>query len=269
MCIFLQHTLSPLFSATWLSVYGVVATSFFVVRFLLCACLVNPPSRMLLAHFSLVFSASEDKQRVLHKLTGFLHRSVNPFQHTWCRLRACRFLNISSIFAICCPLRGERVSFQFVRLRSPRWRSRSSDWFFCGDVPVASSRTPMTLSLSYHESRAEGYSANSPTSTVSSSFVVQCTENGSLFCFQACQPVQRNPIPPMKHISPMIQVGNVFQQYLLPLRMDGYSVDGTLDVDNSLSASSSSVPSWTLNSCRRRHFFVILRRCCFNTFCAR
>ena len=71
--------------------------------------------------------------------------------------------------------------------------------FFCGDVPVASSRTPITLSLSYHESRAEGYSVNSQTSTVSSSFVVQCTENGSLFSLQACQTVQRNPIPPMKH----------------------------------------------------------------------
>ena len=57
---------------------------FFVVRFLLCACLVNPPSRMLLVQFSLVFSALEDKQRVLHKLTSFLHRLVNAFEHTWC-----------------------------------------------------------------------------------------------------------------------------------------------------------------------------------------
>ena len=185
------------------------------------------------------------------------------------RLRACKFLDICRNFAIRCPLRGELVSFQFARLRSPRWRTESSAWFFCGDVLVASSRTPITLSLSYHESRAEGYSANSPTSTVSSSFVVQCTENGSLSSSQACQPVQRNPIPPMKHISPMIHVGYVLQQNLVLQCMDGYSDDGTAGCDTSPSASSSSVPSWTLNSCRRRHFFVTLRRCCFNTFCAR
>ena len=104
---------------------------------------------------------------------------------------------------------------------------------------------------------------------VSSSFVVQCMENGSLFSLQACQPVRRNPIPPMKYISPMIQVGYVFQQNLVLQCMDGNSDDGTEVCGTSLSASSSSVPSWTLNTCRRRHFFVILRRCCFNIFCAR
>ena len=40
------------------------------------------------------------------------------------RLRACRFLDIFSIFAICCPLRGERASFLFVRLLPPRWCTR-------------------------------------------------------------------------------------------------------------------------------------------------
>ena len=57
---------------------------FFVVRFLLCGCLVNPPSRKLLVQFCLVFSASEDKQRVHHELTSFMHRLVNALEHTWC-----------------------------------------------------------------------------------------------------------------------------------------------------------------------------------------
>ena len=73
--------------------------------------------------------------------------------------------------------------------------------------------------------------ADFPTSTVSSSFVVQCTENGSLFSLQACQPALRNPIPPMKQISPMIQVGYVFQQNLVLQCMDGYSDDGTAGCD--------------------------------------
>ena len=49
---------------------------------------------------------------------------VNPLFTNVTRLRACRFLDICSIFAICCPLRGERASFLFARLLSPRWRTR-------------------------------------------------------------------------------------------------------------------------------------------------
>ena len=41
-----------------------------------------------------------------------------------------------------------------------------------GNVSVANSRTPITLSLSYHESPAEGYFVHSPTSAVSSSSLV-------------------------------------------------------------------------------------------------
>ena len=57
---------------------------FFIVRLLLCGCLVNPPSRKLLAQFFLVFSASEDKQRVHRVLSGFIHRLVKVLEHTWC-----------------------------------------------------------------------------------------------------------------------------------------------------------------------------------------
>ena len=84
------------------------------------------------------------------------------------------------------------------------------------------------------ESPAEGYSANSPTSAVSSSCVVHCAENGSLFDLQACQPVQCNPMPAVRYISPMIQVGHVLQQNLC---MDGCSDDGTASYDTSLSSS--------------------------------
>ena len=71
----------------------------------------------------------------------------------------------------------------------------------------------------------EGYFADSLVSAVSSSFVVPCSENHSLFNFQACQPVQCNPMPPMKCISPMIQVGYLFQQNLVLQCVDDYSDD--------------------------------------------
>ena len=78
----------------------------------------------------------------------------------------------------------------------------------------------MTVSLTYHESRtnqcAEGYSADSSISAVSSSFVFHYTENGSLFNLQACLLVQRNPLPTMEYISLMIRVGYVFQPRLAP-----------------------------------------------------
>ena len=89
------------------------------------------------------------------------------------------------------------------------------------------------------------------------------------FSLQACQPVRCNPIPPMKYISPTIQVGHVFQQNLVLQCTNGNPDDGTEVCGTSLSASSSTIPSWTLKTCRRRHFFVILRRCCFNIFYAR
>ena len=38
----------------------------------------------------------------------------------------------------------------------------------------------------------------------------------------SCQPVQCNPMPPMKYISPLIQVGYVLQQTLVPRGMDGF-----------------------------------------------
>ena len=99
-------------------------------------------------------------------------------------------------------------------------------------VSVAKSKTLKTLSLSYHESRAiqseEGYSADSPTSVESSSFVVQCTRNWFLFYLQTCQPVQCNSMPTMKYTSLMIRVGFVFQPYSLHQCMAAYSVDGTL-----------------------------------------
>ena len=101
------------------------------------------------------------------------------------RLRTCRFLqNLRHLLST-----ARRAGF-FPICSSP-FAEVAHEKFglvFCGDVLVASSRTPITPSLSYHESRVEGYSANSPTSAVSSSFVVQCTENGSLFSLQAVSP---------------------------------------------------------------------------------
>ena len=69
------------------------------------------------------------------------------------------------------------------------WLGRGAhDQNSCGNVPVANSRTPMPLSMSYPESRtiqcAEGYSTDSSTSAESSSFVVHCAESRSLF--QVC-----------------------------------------------------------------------------------
>ena len=48
------------------------------------------------------------------------------------------------------------------------------------------------------------------------------------------------PMPPMKHISPRIQVGYVFQHTLVPQCMDAYSDDGTAGCDTLLSASCSN-----------------------------
>ena len=81
------------------------------------------------------------------------------------------------------------------------------------------------------------------------SFVVHCAKNGSLFDLQACQPVQCNPMPAVKYISPMIQVGYVFQQNLVLQCMDGYSDEATAGYDTSLSSSCSNA-SWTLGNCR-------------------
>ena len=68
-------------------------------------------------------------------------------------------------------------------------------------------------SMSYPESRtiqcAEGYSADSSTSAESSSFVVFCATNGSLFNLQALSARSAQPMPPMKDISPLIQVRNL------------------------------------------------------------
>ena len=69
---------------------------------------------------------------------------------------------------------------------------------------------------------------DTPTSAVSSSFVVHGAENGSPFDLQACQPVQCNPLPPVKYISPMIQVG--LQERTMPalLGMNGFGRIGML-----------------------------------------
>ena len=61
------------------------------------------------------------------------------------------------------------------------------------------------------------YFADSSTSTQSSSIVVRCSENESLFNLQTFQLVQCNPIPPMKHISPLIQ-GVVLERFVLIVR---------------------------------------------------
>jgi len=123
----------------------------------------------------------------------------------------------------------------------------------CGNVSVANSRTPMPLSLSYPESQtiqcAEGYSTDSSRSAESSSFVVECTADGSLINVQACQPVQCNAMPPMKYINPMVQVQYVFGQNAAVQCMDGYSDDGTVGGSTSFSTSCLSDGSWTLSDC--------------------
>ena len=98
--------------------------------------------------------------------------------------------------------------------------------------------------------------ANSQTSAVSSSFVVHCAENGSLFDLQACQPVECNPMPAVRYISPMVQVGCVNQQNLVLQCVDGYSDGGTAGYDTSLSSSCSKDASWTLSNCRPWHSAV-------------
>ena len=87
---------------------------FIVVRFLLCACLVNPP-----ADFS---TSAVSSPFVVHCAENWLLSYIVSFR------------------------RGGAREF--------------SAWLFSGDVPVASSRTPITLSLRYHECRVEGYSAS-------------------------------------------------------------------------------------------------------------
>ena len=99
----------------------------------------------------------------------------------------------------------------------------------CGNVPVANSRSPMPLSMSYPESRAiqcaEGYSTDSSTSAESSSFVVHCAESGPLCTLQACQPVQCNAMLPLKCIKSMIHV-EYFVWTKLDSPMYGWLFDG-------------------------------------------
>ena len=123
----------------------------------------------------------------------------------------------------------------------------------CGNVSVANSRTWMPLSISYLESRtilcAEGHSTDSSTQQ-SLRHLSSTAQRGSLFNLQACQLVQCDAMPPMKHINPMIQVECVFGQNLAVQCIDGYLVDGTAGGDTSSSASCSSDGSWTLSDCR-------------------
>ena len=69
-------------------------------------------------------------------------------------------------------------------------------------------------SMIYPESRtiqcAEGYSADSSTSAESSSFVVYCAKNGSLFNLEALSARSAQPMPPTKYISPLFRVENAF-----------------------------------------------------------
>ena len=206
MCIFLQHTLSPLFSTTWLSVYGVVATSSSLCDF----SYVDVSSIRLLESYwyNLVLSSAPRRtssEFITSSLASCIDWSIPlntlgvPFSaHRPCpgicglyrrqRLRACRFLDISTIFVICCPARGERVSCQFCSCYSVAQDGTHEKFGFgqtahnqhsCGNVPVANSRTSST---SYPENRtikcAERYSTNSSTLPGSSSFVVHCAENG-------------------------------------------------------------------------------------------
>ena len=77
--------------------------------------------------------------------------------------------------------------------------------------------------------------------------MVQCTQNGSLFSLQVCQPVQCNPMPPTKYISLMIRVGYVLRPNMLLQCMDGHSDDATAGCCTSLNAACPSDPSWTLS----------------------
>jgi len=76
----------------------------------------------------------------------------------------------------------------------------------------------MPLSISYLESRtilcAEGYSTDSSTQQCLR-HLSSTAQRGSLFNLQACQLVQCDAMPPMKHINPMIQVECVFGQNLV------------------------------------------------------
>ena len=129
----------------------------------------------------------------------------------------------------------------------------------CGNVSVANSSTPITLSLSHPESRtihsAEEYSANSSTSAQYSSFGVHRAENGSLvnlLVYSFCQGGAREfglvEGPITNILSLMIWVGYASQPNLHFQCTDGCSDDATACSLTSPSAACSSDPSWTLSS---------------------
>ena len=194
---FLKYTLSPSLFATWLSVYVVVATSSWScdfshvhvssIRLLECYwcsfVLSSAPRRTSSEFITSSLASCIDWSMPVNTLgvpysAHSLSRNVRTIPVS--RLRACRLLDIIRIFAICCPLRGARVSFQFARLRSPRWRTRSSAWFFLWERSRCKSKDS---SVSGPESRtiksAESYSTNPSTLPGSSSFVVHHAENGA------------------------------------------------------------------------------------------
>ena len=144
---FLQCSLSPLSFATLVSVYVVVSTSSSLYDFLdvdvssirpLESCwysfvLSSAPRRTSSEFFTSSRASCIDCSMPLNTLgvpfsVHSLSGSMRTLPVSW--LRACRFLDINRIFAICCPLRGERVTFEFARLREFRLR------FFVGTFPL-------------------------------------------------------------------------------------------------------------------------------------
>ena len=145
---------------------------FFVVRYLFCGCLVIPPSRKSLVQFCLVFSASEDKQRVHHELTSFMHRLVNALEHTlecadYSGVKVESLQNLQDLLST-----ARRTALFSVCSCSPFAEVAHENFCLVGGLKDSS--------MSYPQSRttkcAERYSTNPSTLPGSSSFVLHCAE---------------------------------------------------------------------------------------------